>query len=71
MSSSPPASHTVHVFMRIEGEDEIMVGTARSAADVPKLLRAIADEWHRKILVAPADSLVLATKHESVTLVSE
>lgn len=33
----------VNLWMRIEGNDEVHVGTARTIADVPELLRRLAD----------------------------
>ncbi len=47
----PPAGH-VKVYMRVDCDPEVCVGSARTVADVPALLQAVADEWHRKIVLA-------------------
>lgn len=44
----------VALFMRIEGQREILVGRARAMRDIPDLLRTIADQWQT---AADADAL--------------
>lgn len=44
----------VALFMRIEGQREILVGRARAMRDIPGLLRTIADQWQ---VAADADVL--------------
>lgn len=44
----PPADHPIRLYVSLPGF-EVPVGSARSMAGVPKLLRAVADAWQRRL----------------------
>lgn len=47
----PLPEHRVALWVRVADCPEVAVGTARSVADVPRLLRAIADRWEFGLLL--------------------
>lgn len=42
-----PAGHTVVLSIAVDGQEGRIIGTSRTTADVPDLLRAVASLWER------------------------
>lgn len=43
-----PADHRVGLYIAVDDDAPLLVGTAKGVSDVPHMLQAVADRWHQR-----------------------